>query len=607
MVFGWHWGHAPWAQSVKAVLTGVVLFGAGGVFFERAWKAARHRTADMNTLVAIGTGSAFLYSLWAVMIGQPNVYFDTAAVVVALVLSGKWMEERARNRTRDTIRGLLEQLPKQTTRREADGKLSAVDLKSVRIGDELLVKAFETVPVDGRLLEGDSSIDASMMTGESQPVDVGPGDSLVGGTRNGSRSFVMRAERVGSDTALAGIVAAVRQAQGSQAPIQRMVDKVAAVFVPVVLVIAAVTFAITASTVSFEAALLNTVAVLIIACPCALGLATPTAIMVGSGRAGQAGILIKDAVTLEQARRITTVLLDKTGTLTTGRFHVADHKILDGFGDKPLWDWIAAVERQTDHPIGRSLIRESESRAGAVHLTALQVETRAGIGVSGLVGRRTIDIGAANLLPSDHALHGWADRQSAEGRSTVVVWVDREPAMAIALESELRPDAEDAIRRMKADQLEVVMVTGDREAPARAVANRLGIDRVEFGVSPTGKADVVRRYQHDGVQVAMVGDGINDAVALTQADLGIAMAGGSDLAVSSADITIAGGCLSNIPEALRISRKTYAIVKQNLFWAFVYNSIGIPLAAIGLLSPMLAGAAMALSSVSVVANALRIR
>jgi heavy metal translocating P-type ATPase len=606
MLVGWHGAHSIWMQLLKATLTAIVLFGPGAVFFIRAIQAARHRTADMNTLVAIGTGSAFLYSIWAVWTGSHEVYFDTAAVVVALVLLGKWMEERAKNRTRDTIRGLLEQVPKQATRREADGRVSRIDLKAVRIGDELLVKAFDPVPVDGLVIEGHPAIDASMMTGESRPVDAHPGDRVIGGTRNGSVAFVMRAERVGADTALAGIIAAVRHAQGSQAPIQRLVDRVAAVFVPVVLVIAAATFTTHILSSGLETALVNTVAVLIIACPCALGLATPTAIMVGSGRAGQLGILIKDAVTLEQARHIRTVLLDKTGTLTTGRMRVTGFHNPSGIDDIDLWSRIRSVEQQSAHPIALSLV-EAAIAAGGQLRPALQVETRAGIGVSGLVDRSTVDIGSPDRLPVGHALHAWIAGRHATGDTAVVVWVDREPVAAIALGSEIRTDAASAITALKADGIKVVMLTGDAQAPALAVAAVLGIDEVAYGVSPTGKAEVVARYQQNGGQVAMVGDGINDAVALTQADLGIAMAGGSDLAVSSADITIAGGRLDRIREALRISRKTYAIVKQNLFWAFIYNVIGIPLAAVGLLNPMVAGAAMALSSVSVIANALRIR
>lgn len=606
MMFGWHWGHAPWAQAVKAVLTGLVLFGAGGEFFVRAWKAARHGVADMNTLVAIGTGSAFLYSLYAVMMGRQDVYFDTAAMVVAFVLVGKWMEDRAKNRTRDTLRGLLELVPKQAHVRRENGDIDSIPLKQVRIGDRLLVKAFESIPVDGRIDEGNPNIDQSMMTGETLPVDKKPGDSVIGGTRNGANVFTFVAEKIGSDTALAGIVAAVEHAQGSKAPIQRMVDKVAAVFVPVVLVIAAITFIYFYVTTGMDVALLNTVAVLIIACPCALGLATPTAIMVGSGRAGKAGILIKDAVSLEAARTISTILLDKTGTLTTGAMRVADMSLLGSHSRGQLLQWIASVEQQSDHPIARSLMQAAKD-ADVAPSPALQVEARAGVGVSGLVGKTMVEIGSLSLLPEEHAGWDWAKEQMGQGRTLVVTLIDRQPAALLAFESELRADAKEVVARFKADGLKVVMLTGDNQIAADAVARQLGIDEVVAGVSPTGKSDIVKRYQEGGKHVAMVGDGINDSVALTQADLGIALASGSDLAVSSADITITGHQLMKVAEAMRISKRTYTIIKQNLFWAFVYNSIGIPLAAIGFLSPMIAGAAMALSSVSVVTNSLRIR
>lgn len=606
MALGSHVGHSLTANLVKFVLTAVVLSVAGRDFFIRAWKAARHGVADMNTLVAIGTGSAFLYSTWAMVKGIPEVYFDTAAVVVALVLLGKWMEDRAKNRTRDTLRGLLDLVPKMATVRRADGSLDTIPLKSVRIGDLILVKAFESVPVDGMIEEGDAQLDQSMMTGESLPVSKTPGDRVIGGTRNGATSFTFRAEKVGSDTALAGIVAAVEHAQGSKAPIQRLVDKIAAVFVPAVLVVALVTFIGFFFTAGVETALLNTVAVLIIACPCALGLATPTAIMVGSGRAAQKGILIKDAVSLEAAKNISTILLDKTGTLTTGSMRLAEINSFDEQDADALLATVASVEQHSDHPIARSILQAASNKKLKLS-PALQVETRAGVGVSGLVGSATVELGSLKLLPADHSGWMWANAQMELGRTLVTVLVNRIPAALIALESDLRGNAKEAVAKFHELGLKVVMLTGDSQTAAEAVAKQLGIDEVVAEVSPTGKADVVRHYQADGTHVAMVGDGINDSVALTQADLGIALASGSDLAVSSADITITGNDLMSIAEAMRISKRTYIVIKQNLFWAFVYNTVGIPLAALGFLSPMLAGAAMALSSVSVVTNSLRIK
>lgn len=606
MALGSHIGHSLPANLVKFALTAIVLSVAGRGFFIRAWKAAWHGVADMNTLVAIGTGSAFLYSSWAMVTGHPDVYFDTAAVVVALVLLGKWMEDRAKNRTRDTLRGLLNLVPKMASIQRDDGSYDTIPLKAVRIGNLLLVKAHEAVPVDGMIEEGDATLDQSMMTGESLPVSKKPGDRVVGGTRNGATSFTFRAEKVGTDTALAGIVAAVEHAQGSKAPIQRLVDKIASVFVPVVLVVALITFIYFFSTATLDVALLHAVAVLIIACPCALGLATPTAIMVGSGRAAQKGILIKDAVSLEAAKTISTILLDKTGTLTTGAMQVVEIHTFDGHDSASLLSDMASVEQHSDHPIGRGILQAARS-ANLVLKPALRVETRAGVGVSGLVGSATVDIGSLKLLPEDHEGRMWARTQMEQGRTLVAVLVNRTPAGLVALESELRGHAKEAVEQFHALGLRVVMLTGDNQISADAVARQLGIDEVVAEVSPTGKADVVRKYQQGGLHVAMVGDGINDSVALTQADLGIALASGSDLAVSSADITITGNDLRSIAEAMHISKRTYTVIRQNLFWAFVYNTVGIPLAALGFLSPMIAGAAMALSSVSVVTNSLRIR
>ncbi len=598
--------HMGTLNLVKALLTTVVLFGAGGTFFVRAWKAARHRTADMNTLVAIGTGAAWAYSIWAAWNGRHDVYFDTAAVVVTLVLVGRHLEERAKRRTRDTIRGLLDLAPKTATRIAADGSFISIPLRDVRKGDLLLVKAFEAVPVDGSIVEGTPSVDESMMTGEPMPVDKAVGGPVTGGTRNTSTAFRMKAERVGAETALAGIIAAVQKAQGSKAPVQRLVDRVAAVFVPVVLVIAIATGGIWWALGDPQAALVNMVAVLVIACPCALGLATPTAIMVGSGRAASAGILIKDAVSLEQARDIRTVLLDKTGTLTTGVMRLAGLRTADGWDEADLLGSAASVEAQSDHPIAKSIVKAADERGLPRH-SALQVETRAGVGISGITGGKVVEIGSLKTVADLAPWEAWVNNEMLEGRVVLAVHADRRVAGFLSFEDEIRPGSGAAVQALLDLGVEVVMLTGDQPLTAHAVARKLGIGRVEAEISPAGKADVVARYQQDGRHVAMVGDGINDAAALTRADLGIAMASGSDLAVASADITIVGDDLGRIPEALRISRRTFRIVRQNLVWAFLYNTLGIPLAALGLLSPMVAGAAMALSSVSVVANALRIR
>jgi len=599
---------------IKLLLTAIVLFYAGSSFFERAWKAARHGVAEMNTLVAVGTGSAFGFSAWATFLGSEgglitphDVYFDTAAVIVALILLGRWMEERAKNRTRDTLRGLMELAPRTAHRMGGNGP-ETVPLREVRVGDILQVKAYETVPVDGNVHSRYSSLDESMLTGEAMPVDKNIGDFVTGGTRNTAQSFEMKATRVGSKTALAGIIEAVRKAQGSKAPIQRLVDKVAAVFVPAVIVLAAITLGMWIWLDTPQQAIVNMVAVLVIACPCALGLATPTAIMVGSGRAAEKGILIKDAVTLEQARHIDTILFDKTGTLTTGQMQLNDVRLTAGQSREDILKLAASVEQSSDHPVARSIVAAARNE-GIVPEFGLSIGTRAGMGVSGLVGAQTIEIGSVKTLSTEDATEqdAYITLRQEAGDTVLAMYADRQLVAMFSLGDEIREQAATVVRTLKSSGIAVVMLTGDQPRTAHAVAARLGIDHVEAGVSPTGKSDIVARYQQQGRQVAMVGDGINDAAALTRADLGIAMSGGSDLAVSSSDITIVGGDLHQIAESIRLSRRVLSVIRQNLFWAFIYNAIGIPLAAFGFLNPMIAGAAMALSSVSVVANSLRIR
>lgn len=602
-------------NMVKLMLTAVILFYSGSSFFSRAWKATLRRTADMNTLVAVGTGSAFLFSSWAVFFGQDgamvtphDVYFDTAAVIIALVLLGRWMEDRARNSTRDTLRGLLELSPKMAHKILENGDVISVPLKQVHKGDTLLVKAYESIPVDGMISEGSASIDESMMTGESMPVFRDKGDPVTGGTRNTSSTFRMTATKVGSDTALAGIIESVRKAQGSKAPIQRMVDKVSSVFVPIVMVIALLTFVLWWVFGTPQQALVNMVAVLVIACPCALGLATPTAIMVGSGTAAGKGILIKDAVTLEEARNVDTMIFDKTGTLTTGDMDIIVIQTLTDLNETDIVKFAVSIEQGSDHPIAKSIVKLATSRE-IKPLNGLQIETRAGVGISGIVDGRVVEIGSVKLVPESlkPELQPQIVHHQNNGHIVLVMLVDKQPSALIVLEDELRKEAGSVVNQLMKAGIEVVMVTGDQENAARAVADKLGIQRLESGVSPTGKSDIISKYQAEGRKVAMTGDGINDAAALTQSDLGIAMSGGSDLAVSSADITILGNNLHLVPESLSLSKKVLKVIRQNLFWAFVYNTIGIPLAALGFLSPMIAGAAMAFSSVSVVANSLRIR
>ena len=673
----WVMGRLTAWNSIQMALTAVILFYTGSSFFTGAWRAARHRSADMNTLVAIGTGAAFLFSTYAVFFGregglvQPHdVYFETAAIIIALILLGKWMEERARHRSRDAMTGLLEMAPQRANRlirhqststidsgvqgpppstrdggdevqdasTSENGKYETIPVKKVAVGDLLLVRAWEQVPVDGKVVSGHPSIDEAMMTGESVPVEKEPGEEVTGGTRNTSGTFVMQATRVGADTALARIIRTVRDAQSSKPPIQRLVDKVASVFVPVVLVVALVTFGAWLVVGSPAQAMVNMVAVLVIACPCALGLATPTGLMVSSGRAAEKGILIKDAVTLEEARKADVVMFDKTGTLTTGVMEVSRVMALAGngvagsvdedadqqadagasgadddagaqgaFTEDELLRLAAAVEYQSDHPIAESIVRHAES-AGIALPPADDVETFVGMGISGRVDGRQVTVSSHTAWDAytDAQEKQIADAQD-RGETVLLVRVDERPAGFITVADRMRPEAKQVVETLKKMQIETVMVTGDQYRNARVVADRLGIDKVEAGVKPEEKAEIVKSYQHRGKRVAMVGDGINDAAALVQADLGMALSGGTDLAMSSSDITLVGEDLGKVVAALELSRGTLRIIRQNLFWAFVYNTFGIPLAALGFLSPMFAAFAMAMSSVSVVTNSLRIR
>ncbi len=641
----WVMGRLTAWNSIQMALTAVILFYTGSSFFTGAWRAARHRSADMNTLVAIGTGAAFLFSTYAVFFGregglvQPHdVYFETAAIIIALILLGKWMEERARHRSRDAMTGLLEMAPQRANRlirhqststidsgvqgpppstrdggdevqdasTSENGKYETIPVKKVAVGDLLLVRAWEQVPVDGKVVSGHPSIDEAMMTGESVPVEKEPGEEVTGGTRNTSGTFVMQATRVGADTALARIIRTVRDAQSSKPPIQRLVDRVASVFVPVVLVVALVTFVAWLVVGSPAQAMVNMVAVLVIACPCALGLATPTGLMVSSGRAAEKGILIKDAVTLEEARKADVVMFDKTGTLTTGVMEVSRVMPLSGDGDE-LLKLAAAVEYQSDHPIAESIVRHAES-AGVSLPPADDVETFMGMGISGTVDGRRVSVSSHTVFEeyTEAQEKQIADAQD-RGETVLLVRVDERPAGFITVADRMRPEAKQVVETLKKMQIETVMVTGDQYRNAQVVADRLGIDKVEAGVKPEGKAEIVKSYQHRGKRVAMVGDGINDAAALVQADLGMALSGGTDLAMSSSDITLVGEDLGKVVAALELSRGTLRIIRQNLFWAFVYNTFGIPLAALGFLSPMFAAFAMAMSSVSVVTNSLRIR
>jgi Cu+-exporting ATPase len=600
----------------------IVQFVFGRRFLVAAAKGLRHGELTMDTLVSIGTLAAYGYSLAITLAGSAaETYFDSAAVIIGLVLLGRWLEARAKGQAAGAIRALLKLRP-TTARVLRDGREADLPIEQVRAGDLLRVRPGERVPVDGSIVEGVSAIDESMLTGESLPVDKRAGDEVIGATLNASGSFVMRAERVGTDTALAQITRLVEQAQGSKAPIQRVVDQVTARFVPAVVLMAAATFGLwllLGPEPRLPAALTAAVAVLIIACPCAMGLATPTAIMVGTGKGAEGGILVRDGAALEHAQRVTTVVLDKTGTITTGQPSVVALRPLPGFAEADLLRMAAAAERGSEHPVGEAIVRLALER-GAELPTTTGFAAIAGGGVRAIVDGQLVMLGSERLL-ADEAVDvtplGEIARETAQaGHTPVLVAVDGRPAGLLAVADTVKPESAAAIHRLQEAGLDVWMLTGDRAAVAEAIGAQVGIarNRIMAEVRPGEKAAKVRALQAAGAVVAMVGDGINDAPALAQAELGVAIGTGADVAHEASDITLVGDDLRSVPAAIKLSRATMRTIRQNLGWAFGYNLILIPVAAGALfpltgwlLSPALAAGAMALSSVSVVTNSLRLR
>ncbi len=615
-----------------ALASPVVLWG-GWPFFQRGWTSVVTRQLNMFTLIALGTGAAYLYSLARAVpalfassggasghLAKHDVYFEAAAVITTLVLLGQVLELVARNRTGGAIRALLGLAPKTARLVGAGGADEDVPIERLKPGDRVRVRPGERVPVDGRVVEGTSAVDESMLTGEPVPVAKKPGDAVTGATVNGNGALVIEALKVGGDTVLAQIVRMVSEAQRSRAPIQRLADKVAAVFVPVVILVAVATFAVWVlfgPEPRFVHALVNAVAVLIIACPCALGLATPMSVMVAMGRGATAGVLFKDAAALERLERVDTLVVDKTGTLTEGKPRLVSVVPAEGVSEKDLLFLAASLERGSEHPLAAAVVAGAQER-GVTPGEATDSATVPGEGVKGLVNGRPVSVGNLGFVRSAGAdpgpLEAKAEGFRKEGQTAFFVAADGRLAGLLGVADPIRPSAADAVSKLKADGLRILMLTGDSRTTAEAVANRLGLDGVEAEVNPEQKAQTVARLKGEGRIVAMAGDGINDAPALAAADVGIAMGTGTDVAIQSAGITLVGGDLNGLLRARRLSRATIRNIRQNLFFAFVYNALGVPVAAgvlypfFGLLlSPIIASAAMSLSSVSVIANALRLR
>jgi Cu+-exporting ATPase len=625
------WVESSVSRWVQFGLAALVVGWAGWPLLQRGWRSIVTRHLNMFTLISIGVGAAFVFSAAAMLMpgmfpptmqheGKVAIYFESAAVIVVLVLLGQVLELRARSRTGSAIKALLNLAP-ATARQVAPGGDHEVPLDQVKVGDWLHVVPGDRVPVDGVVVEGHSSVEESMVTGEPLPVEKTVGDKVTGGTVNGPGSFVMRAERIGSDTLLGQIVKMVADAQRSRAPIQGLADKVAGIFVPVVLAVSALTFVLwmwLGPQPKLAHAIVCAVAVLIIACPCALGLATPMSIMVGVGRGAQEGVLVKNAEALERLEKVTTLVVDKTGTLTEGKPKLMDVLPAGGFDKKEFLRLAASLEQNSEHPLAAAIVQGAKEQ-GIVFEAVRDFRSVTAGGVAGTITGRTVMVGKPDFLRKEkitglEALEGSAVKLQEEGKTAMFVAIDGKPAGILAVADPVKSTTLEAIGELHALGLKLVMLTGDNRRTAAAVAKQLGLDGVEAEIEPAGKVAHVKKLRAEGKHVAMAGDGINDAPALSEAEVGIAMGTGTDVAIESAGITLMKGDLRGIAKAIRLSRATMRNIRQNLFFAFLYNALGIPLAAgvlypfVGLLlSPMIAGAAMSLSSVSVIGNALRLQ
>jgi P-type Cu+ transporter len=603
----------PWVQLALAT---PVQFYIGKQFYVGAYKALRNKSANMDVLVALGTSAAYFYSLFLSFQSMMNgthlvgLYFETSAILITLIILGKLFEAKAKGRSSEAIKKLMG-LQAKTAIVIRNGEETEIPLEAVVTGDIILIKPGEKIPVDGEILEGRSALDESMLTGESVPVDKTVGDKVIGATINKNGFIKMKATKVGKDTALAQIIKVVEEAQGSKAPIQRLADNISGIFVPIVVGIAIVTFLVWFLLVTpgnFAEALEKMIAVLVIACPCALGLATPTSIMAGSGRAAEYGILFKGGEHLEMTHRIHTVILDKTGTITNGTPVLTD--VMSEMDEVEFLTLVGSAEKQSEHPLAQAIVEGIKEKEISLKDVS-EFEAIPGFGIKALIEGKEVLVGTRRLMKKyDVEINDVLNQMESlekQGKTTMLAAVDGVFAGIIAVADTIKETSTEAIKRLKEMGLEVIMITGDNEQTAAAIAKQAGVDHVIAEVLPEGKAEEVKKLQHQGKKVAMVGDGINDAPALVIADIGMAIGTGTDVAMEAADITLIRGDLNSIADAIFMSKKTISNIKQNLFWAFAYNTIGIPIAAIGLLAPWLAGAAMAFSSVSVVLNALRLQ